>query len=133
MADEQKIDTGYDMAGITSAVLCTIHCLVIPALFVFKFSVADNNVTSPLPSWWNAIDYLFLIISFVAVYHSASHTPAKSIRIGLWCSWALLAIAIIFEAQLHWLAYIASAGLITGHFLNIMRMRRMAKAQKIPL
>jgi hypothetical protein len=30
-----------------------------------------------------------------------------------------LAVAVVFEQQLHWMAYLASAGLIFTHFFNI--------------
>jgi MerC mercury resistance protein len=122
---EEKIDKGYDMAGITSALLCTVHCLVIPALFLLKFSWTDNN-NIKLPDWWESVDYVFLVISFIAVFHSARHTPAKAIKVSLWLFWSILAVAIIFSKDFHWLAYVASAGLITTHFLNILRMKRNA-------
>ena len=113
-----------DKAGIASALLCTVHCLIIPVLFLVQYSFADGNSTMHLPSWWEQLDYLFLLISFWAVYHSASHTRYKEIRIALWLSWTVLAIAIIGGTGLHWLAYPASAGLIAAHFVNLKRMRK---------
>jgi hypothetical protein len=110
--------TGADVLGITSAILCTIHCLVIPALFLLKFWWTDNAVHTP-PTWWGMIDYFFLVLSFVAVYHAASHAGSKMIKRSFWAFWLCLTIAIIFEQTLHWMAYIASAGLIATHFINI--------------
>lgn len=115
-----------DKAGIASAVLCTIHCLIIPVFFAIKFWWADKYVLT-LPDWWSKLDYLFLSISFLAVYHSATHTRFAAIKAALWVFWAALATAIVFEASLHWLAYIASAGLIVTHYLNIRRLRTMSK------
>jgi MerC mercury resistance protein len=112
-----------DKAGITSAILCTVHCLIVPALFLAKFWLSDNAVIQ-LPAWWELLDFLFLAVSFFAVYHSASHTPVHNIKISLWVFWAILALSILFATRLHWLAYLASAGLIVTHFLNIRRMRR---------
>ena len=120
-------NTGADALGITSAVLCTIHCLVIPALFLLKFWWTDKTV-NVLPSWWGMIDYFFLIISFVAVYHAASHAGSIQIKRSLWFFWGCLTIAIVFEEALHWMAYIASAGLIISHIINIRRM--LAKNKK---
>lgn len=112
--------TGADVLGITSAILCTIHCLVIPALFLLKFWWTDKTV-NPLPSWWGMIDYFFLVLSFVAVYHAAGHAGSRRIKRSFWFFWGCLAVAIFFENALHWMAYIASAGLIATHILNIRR------------
>ena len=70
------------------------------------------------------MDYIFLVVSFLAVFHSAKHTNTKEIKASLWIFWAMLAIAIIFQSAIHWIAYIASAGLIATHYLNIRRLRR---------
>jgi len=112
--------TGSDVLGITSAILCTIHCLLIPALFLLKFWWTDHTAYT-LPTWWESLDYFFLVLSFVAVYHSASHASTRAIKISFWSFWTCLAIAIVFEQVLHWMAYIASAGLIATHFVNIKR------------
>ena len=119
----EKVSTASDRAGITSAVLCTIHCLVIPVLFLLKFSFTDSSPLN-LPSWWEQLDYVFLLVSFLAVYHSANHTPTRQIKISLWVFWAILAISIIFQAHLHWMAYIASAGLVITHFINIRNIKK---------
>ena len=126
---QDKIYLTSDKAGITSAVLCTIHCLIVPVLFLAKFWWTDGNTTIHLPSWWESIDYAFLLISFWAVYHSASHTPAKAIKYALWLFWTMLAISILFAARLHELAYVASAGLVTTHLINIRRIKRYRPAE----
>ncbi len=116
---QERESTVSDKIGITSAVLCTVHCLVVPALFLLK-----GWYSASMPTWWDKLDILFLLISFAAVYHSASHTKIKEIKLALWISWVVLAAAILSPVELHWLAYLASAGLITGHFLNIRSLRK---------
>ena len=118
----------YDKAGIASALLCTIHCLVVPVLFILK-SYWTGHSTLQLPWWYEKIDYLFLVISFIAVYHSAGHTPLKAFKISLWFFWLALAIALMAHESLHWLAYIASTGLIATHFVNLRRLTRTPKLQ----
>lgn len=113
-----------DKAGIVSAVLCTVHCLTIPALFFIKFLVAKSSNPLSLPQWWENLDYVFLIISLTAVYHSASHSRSKEIKRLLWIFWAILATAVIGGAAVHWMAYVASAGLIATHFFNLRRSRK---------
>jgi hypothetical protein len=110
-----------DKAGIASAFLCTIHCLIIPVLLLVRAPLANNT---QLPEWWSRLDYVFLLISFLAVYHSAAHTRRKEIKVALWIFWAILAISIIFEATLHNMAYFASAGLIATHLVNLRQSRK---------
>jgi hypothetical protein len=119
-----------DKAGIGSAVLCTIHCLIVPVFFLIKYSVLSGNSGINLPQWWEKLDYFFLVVSFLAVYHSASHTRSTEIKISLWIFWGILAVAIIFESALHNLAYLASAGLVVTHFINIKRMRKYGHTHK---
>jgi hypothetical protein len=133
--EDTKYTPGADKLGIASAVVCTIHCLLVPLLFLVKYwlSASGNadhlGLTSIhhgdrlLPSWWETLDYVFLVVSFVAVYHAASHAAGKWIKISLWLFWLCFAIAIFFEASLHWLAYLSSAGLVATHFINIRRHR----------
>ena len=107
-----------DRAGITSAILCSVHCLIVPVLFLLKYSLG-KKISIGLPVWWGYFDYLFLVISFIAVYHSA-----KRVKLALWFFWCVLVVAILFESVLHWMAYIASAGLIASHFWNIRQMSK---------
>ncbi len=112
-----------DTTGIASALLCTIHCLAIPALLFIKTAYA-GIANIQFPAWWHSLDYMFLLISFYAVFHSASHTSYAGIRISLWAFWTILAISILFEASLYALAYVASAGLIITHIINLRLLTR---------
>jgi hypothetical protein len=128
-----KYSSGADRLGITSAVICTVHCLVVPSVFLLKYWWTNTSGrefwSSGLPAWWETLDYLFLIIGFIAVYHAASHASGRGVKLSLWLFWLCLAVAIVFEDKLHWMAYIASAGLIVTHFINIRehQKRRVRK------
>ena len=128
LMDQEKPSIIYDKVGITSAVLCTIHCLAIPILFFIKSWYASSVTPLNLPYWWHSVDYAFLIVSFIAVYHSAGHSHFKEIKISLWVSWSILSVAILIS-DLHWLAYFASAGLVVTHFINIRRISRVIRTQ----
>jgi hypothetical protein len=121
-----------DKTGIASAVICSVHCLVIPALLLIKINT-NSVVAWNLPEWWHSLDYIFLLVGFYAVYHSSQHAHSNYIKVSLWVFWIILAIAIIFEKSLYWMAYIASAGLITTHSINLRRIRkvRMRKLQQL--
>ncbi len=129
LAHSHKYTPGADKLGITSAIICAVHCLVIPAIFLLKYSWADTGhvmdeapkLGHGLPSWWETLDYIFLIVGFYAVFHAVTHTPARGIKVSLWFFWVCLALAVIFEKHLHWLSYIASIGLVVTHFINIRK------------
>lgn len=121
---DTRISTGADKAGIASAILCMVHCLAVPLLFLVKLSFTHNSPGVTLPSWWEQMDYVFLAISFAAVYHAAGHARKQLIKRLLWAFWSVLAVAILFKSTLFWLTYIASFGLIGTHLLNIRSMRK---------
>jgi len=95
--------------------------------FMLRFALSERHIIGALPPWWELIDYLFLAVSFYAVFHSSRHNGSMPVKISLWFFWALLAVAVIFGPAVHWMAYVASAGLVTTHFNNIRRIRRAIK------
>lgn len=123
LSHTEKYSSGADRVGIISAIVCGVHCLIIPAVFLLKYSIADGAEAAGwgvgLPHWWEWLDYIFLAVGFYAVFHAVRHAPSRWIRVALWIFWLFLAIAVVFEDTLHWMAYLASAGLVTTHFLNI--------------
>ena len=128
LSHSEKYTSGADRVGIISAIICGVHCLVIPAVFLLKYSVTDGVEAAGwgvgLPHWWEWLDYIFLAVGFYAVFHSARHASSKLISVALWIFWLFLAIAVLFEDTLHWMAYFASAGLVITHFLNIRKHAR---------
>jgi hypothetical protein len=110
-----------DLVGAFSSGLCLIHCIATPFIFIAQTSVATHGHSVPL--WWSAIDVLFIVISFIAVYWSAKNSSKSWVVKGLWTSWILLCIAILNEKlgifHLPELAvYIPAIGLIVLHLYN---------------
>ena len=89
MVLEQK----SDVLGVLSSSLCLVHCLFTPILFV----VQSSCCTAATPLWWKSIDYIFLFISFFAVYKSANETSKTWMKYALFFSWTLLCFIIINE------------------------------------
>jgi len=85
----------HDQIGILSSTLCLIHCLATPFVFVAKSCTATCCKETPL--WWMFIDFLFLAISFIAVFWSSKNTTKNWIRVSLWVSWTLLLMVILNE------------------------------------
>lgn len=83
----------YDKIGVISSALCMIHCIITP--FVFLAKVCSISCCSDAPLWWQIIDYLFLGISFLAVYYSTKDKSLDWLKISFWTTWFILLITIV--------------------------------------
>tara|TARA_Y100000766_G_scaffold276673_1_gene281136 strand:- start:59 stop:472 length:414 start_codon:yes stop_codon:yes gene_type:complete len=115
----QKSDT----IGVLSSGLCMIHCIATP--FFFVATACSATCCSAAPSWWQWLDYFFLIVSFVAVRYSTISTNSRLTEIGLWVSWIGLLIFIL-NAKFLWFnispnaKFIPAFTLIGFHLYNRM-------------
>ena len=99
-----------DIFGAISSSLCLIHCVSTPLLFI-------------IPFWWSGLNYVFIIISFFAVYSSARKTSRKFMKPFLWIGYLLLSYLILNEefGILHipeFANYIAASNLALLHVYN---------------
>lgn len=110
-----------DVAGILASSLCLIHCVFTPFLFVAQTQMACCEAVL---GWWGSIDYLFLMISFFAIYKSTKTTTKNWVKTSFWLSWTILSIIIVNE-HFGWFhlveesIYIPALALILLHFYNI--------------
>ena len=111
-----------DTFGAFASILCLIHCVTTPFIFVAKSCSAV--CCSSAPGWWGILDYFFLAISFFAVYHSSKTTSKKIMKPALWFSWYALLIVILndkvklIEAPIY-LLYITSLLMALLHLYNL--------------
>jgi len=110
-----------DLLGTFASSLCLIHCLATPFVFIAQSCTA--TCCSATPIWWKFIDYIFLVVSFFAIYYSTRTTTINWIKPSLWLSWFLLFVIIVNEKiQLvplpESLIYIPSISLMTLHLYN---------------
>ncbi len=87
-----------DKLGIIASTLCLIHCMVTPFLFIAKACTA--TCCSSTPYWWKMIDYLFLVISFIAIYYAVKKSTKQWLKFALWLSWGILLLTILNESLL---------------------------------
>lgn len=110
-----------DLFGAAASGLCFIHCLATPFLFVAQTCSATCCGSAPI--WWKAIDYLFLGVSFWAIYWSVQTTTKPWLKYGLWGMWLALLFVVVNEA-FEWiyvpeqLIYLPAIGLIVLHLYN---------------
>jgi hypothetical protein len=86
--------------GAIVSTLCVVHCLLTPLLFVAQSYTATHSHEAPF--WWKNLDYLFILISIIAVYESTKKSTNKLIKAGLWMSWIMLFLLILNE-KLVWI------------------------------
>ena len=116
-----KFSTKSDTVGALSSTLCVLHCVAIPILFLIQPTSAINKES--LPIWWTSLDFVFLIISFFAVFWSAKKTAVKWVKYGFWLGWMALTAGILNEkfAVFEWSElsiYIPAIVLVFLHFYN---------------
>lgn len=101
-----------DLLGITSASLCVLHCLLMPVLLALSVHL----------EWLEMFCYLFIALGIYSVYFSTKNGTSTPIKTVMWLSSGVLFLAVLLEERVPWLSpltYVAAAGLITGHILNI--------------
>ncbi len=122
MKNIKILTNNSDFFGILSCSLCLVHCIFTP-LILFSLS-SLNSKSSMSYSWWNNLDYVFLIISFFMVYISVQNTRIKRMKLFFWLSWFFLFLVIVNEKKelfgfSDYLIYIATSGLSLLHLLNL--------------
>jgi len=112
-----------DYIGITGSVLCLIHCMVTPVLMMTTALLRNEQLRIGFLS----LDYAFIGINIVAVYFATKANGSSVIKKALWGFLVLFAVGILLEdvsESFLLIGYVASAGLVMTHLLNI-RLHRL--------
>ena len=87
-----KISTIHpDNIGATFSTLCVIHCFATPFLFI------TQSYMLVVPGWWQSLNYIFLALSFFAVYKTSQNSSNQIVKTLLFVFWGILAILLISE------------------------------------
>lgn len=113
----QNIKINSDLLGISSSLLCLIHCTALPIAYVLLAKTSQHI------EWLHQLDFIFIGLGFIAVLQTAKSTPLKWIKVLLWFFFTLFSISILFEdnAWMEAMSYVGSIGLISAHALNFIR------------
>lgn len=111
-----------DIVGALASTLCMIHCVATP--FIFIASACSKSCCSSAPTWWKWLDFIFLLISFLAIRRTTRTTSKNWIKPALWCSWALLTSLTLIEQSnsihhIEYIKYFAAFLLIGLHLFNL--------------
>jgi hypothetical protein len=83
-----------DFIGAVASVLCIVHCLLTPLLFVAHSTVVLSCAEIG-PMWWKMIDFIFLAITYIAIYYTAKSTVLRWVSRSLYLLWYCLALLVI--------------------------------------
>ena len=112
-----------DIWGAAASGLCAIHCAITPLFFASRPVLEGSALgQSGGQCAWSGFDYIFLVISFFAVWYSVKYTSRAAIKWILWVSWLVFAAGLLTEI-LHfpfakWLMYSGSVALVITHIFN---------------
>ena len=117
-----RLQLQYDKIGIISSSLCMIHCIGTPFIFIAK--ACSVKCCSEAPIWWLMIDYLFLIISFIAIYYTTKKPTKPWLNISFWIAWVILLLATLehsFSLSIipKYFIYIPATIVVALHFYNL--------------
>jgi len=84
-----------DNLGVMASSLCMVHCLATP--FLFMTQAGSVSCCEATPIWWKLMDFIFLTISFIAIYWSTKTTSSKWVKSLLWLNGFILLIMILNE------------------------------------
>lgn len=110
-----------DYFGALASFLCLLHCIATPLIYVVNVKSLCCQVSSPF--WWKSLDYIFLFISFLAIYWSMKNTNRTWVKYGFIISWLVLCFIVVNEKFL-WIhlseysIYTPSLSLIVLHVYN---------------
>ncbi|WP_298317574.1 MerC domain-containing protein [uncultured Aquimarina sp.] len=115
------IRSNSDTLGIIASSLCLVHCLATPFLFLAntEFILSEGEH----PFWWKSLDFIFLGLSFIAVYKTTQTTSNQKLKYAFWICWSLL-FAIVLNEKLHLvhlveeIIYVVAILLVSLHFYN---------------
>ena len=74
-----------DKVGVFASITCMVHCAITPLIFI----VCSQSCCSQAPLWWRSLDYIFLVITFIAIIQTNKEQTLKIIKGLFWFSWAL--------------------------------------------
>ena len=74
-----------DVIGSMASTLCLIHCMITPVIFITQACTLSCCANTPI--WWQSIDYIFIIISFFAIYKANQTSNNQTIKKLLWILW----------------------------------------------
>ncbi|MEC9303562.1 MAG: MerC domain-containing protein [Bacteroidota bacterium] len=110
-----------DYIGASASFLCFLHCITTPLFFVV--ASCTNICCSGTPVWWQAVDYIFIVVSFVVILRISKCTKKWILNL-MWLSWLSLFLFLLNEKIMFFdlqkeITYIPALLLVSLHIYNV--------------
>lgn len=116
-----------DSLGIISAVLCLIHCLIIPLMILGGMMNGDWGTHT---QW---MDYLFILLSTVAVFFAVRQMENLLLKRMMWASTLWFTTSILLHDTFSFALYssmLASLALVVLHSINFRLHQQQHQTRK---
>ena len=91
-----QLENKSDLFGALASGLCLIHCMATPLLFIGKACSAVCCASAPL--WWQLVDYVFIVISFIAIFYAAKNSSKSWMKFAMYGTWLSLLLVVLMES-----------------------------------
>ncbi|MGB3547043.1 MAG: MerC domain-containing protein [Saprospiraceae bacterium] len=118
-----------DLLGLAASGLCALHCTITPLFFAAQpllHHTTDHAHHHTGLSFWSSLDYVFLLLSLVAVWLASRASRRPSTRAWLWVGFSCFSLGLILESYSPWalaLLYLGSGILVVTHLVNFHQCR----------
>lgn len=107
-----------DILGMFSAILCIIHCLLVPILLIAGLASGSFS------GLWEYLDWLFIALAWTAVYTATRHETNRRLARFMWITVSVFSITLLLHE--HWvlalyLSMVSSAVLASLHFIHFQK------------
>ena len=111
-----------DYVGASASGLCLIHCIATPILFLSQASLI--SIGNEMLFLWQSLNFVFLAISFIAIYYSVQNSSNLYVKILFFLNWLILSALILIElfeilSIAEFYTYIAAISLSILHIYNL--------------
>ena len=111
-----------DYVGASASGLCLMHCIATPILFLSQASLI--SISNEMLFLWQSLNFLFLAISFIAIYYSVKNSSNSYVKVLFFLNWLILSaliLIVLFEilSIAEFYTYIAAISLSILHIYNL--------------
>nr|WKN34909.1 MerC domain-containing protein [Tunicatimonas sp. TK19036] len=107
-----------DILGMLSAILCIIHCLLVPVLLIAGLA------SGSFAGLWEYLDWVFIVLAWTAVYSATRHETNRRLAHFMWGTVCVFSITLLLHE--YWilalyLSMASSAVLASLHFIHFQK------------
>jgi hypothetical protein len=114
-----------DLIGISSSILCLLHCLAFPLIlsagYLFNYSISSH---------WHGLDYVFILLGTVAAWASARKTTIPALKLAFWIAIFIFSLSILFHGLWSGMIYMSVSASFVLISLHVFHWRSHIQCHK---